>query len=255
MSASHLGTYLTLLLYSLPGLILGFTLHELAHAAVAVRLGDPTPRLQGRITADPRQHIDPLGFGMLLVVGFGWAKPVQFSTAYIRTGLQQAAVAAAGPLTNLLLAIAFALAIHLQLATGADPHFLTFGHGGLADIIFALLVESFLINVVLFVFNSIPIPGLDGYMVARGLLGRVLPDLFRWMDRNPQVVIVVAIGLVFIVPQITGGSGPLGSLIGNVGNWLYTTFVGPHSSGSVADPSALINPGLPSITQLFSQSL
>jgi Zn-dependent protease len=236
------GTYLTLVLYSLPGLIIGFTLHELAHAFVAVRLGDPTPRLQGRITLDPRQHVDPLGLGMLLIVGFGWAKPVQFSTAYIRTGLQQAAVAAAGPLTNLLLAIVFALALHLQLSGGAEPQFLTFGHGGFQDILFALLVQSFFINVVLFVFNSIPIPGLDGYMVARGLFGRVLPDLFRWMDRNTQIVIVIAIALVFIVPQVTGGSGPLGSLILNVNDRLYHTFV---------DANSTVIGGLPSITYLF----
>lgn len=238
--------YLTLVLYSLPGLILGFTLHELAHAFVAVRLGDPTPRLQGRITADPRQHIDPVGFTMLLVVGFGWAKPVQFSTAYIRTGLQQAAVAAAGPLTNLLLAILFALGIHLELNTGADisPGLQTFGHGGAATILFYLLVQSFFINVVLFVFNSIPIPGLDGYMVARGLFGRLLPDLFRWMDRNTQLVIVAAIALVFIVPQLSGGNlNPLSSLIYGVNDRIYHTFV---------DPNSTVVGGLPNIFQLFS---
>jgi Zn-dependent protease len=246
MSGGNLGIYLTLVLYSLPGLVLGFTLHELAHAFAAMRLGDPTPRMQGRITADPRQHIDPLGFGLLLIVGFGWAKPVQFSTAYIRTGLQQATVAAVGPLTNLLLAILFAVAIKIQLATGADPHFETFGHGGLSDILFAVLVQSFFINVVLFVFNSLPVPGLDGYMVARGLLGGVLPDLFRWMDRNSQVVIVVAIALVFLLPQVTGGPSPLGPLIVDVNNRLYHTFV---------DPNSTVIGGLPSITQLFSSSL
>jgi Zn-dependent protease len=242
--SSNAAMYLTLVLYSLPGLVIGFTLHELAHAVVALRLGDPTPRLQGRITADPRQHIDPLGFGMLLVVGFGWAKPVQFSPAYIRTPLQQAAVAAAGPLTNLVLAVVFALAIHLELGTGADisPLLATFGHGGGATILFALLVQSFFINVVLFVFNSIPIPGLDGFMVARGLLGRVLPDLFGWMERNAQVVIVVAIAVVFLVPQLTGGS-PLGSLIYSVNDRLYHTFVDSNSS---------VRGGLPNITALFS---
>src|SRR5205807_3202689 len=96
-----------------------FTLHELAHAATAVRLGDPTPRRLGRLTLDPREHVDPVGLGLLLTVGFGWAKPVVFSPAYIRTGLQQAAVAAAGPLTNLLLAVVFAVALHAELATSS----------------------------------------------------------------------------------------------------------------------------------------
>jgi Zn-dependent protease len=233
VGGGSLGIYLTLVLYSLPGLVLGFTLHELAHALVAVRLGDPTPRLQGRITADPRQHIDPLGFGLLLVVGFGWAKPVQFSTAHIRTGLQQAAVV-------------FAVAIRIQLATGAEiSSDITFGHGGASTIVFALLVQSFFINVVLFVFNSIPIPGLDGFMVARGLLGGVIPDLFRWMERNSQVVILVAIALVFLAPQISGGSlNPLSSLIFTVNDRIYHTFVDGNSS---------VHGGLPNIWQLFSQ--
>ncbi|HEY0410110.1 MAG TPA: hypothetical protein VGE42_07555, partial [Candidatus Dormibacteraeota bacterium] len=83
-------------------------------------------------------------------------------------------------------------------------------------------------------------------MVARGLLGGVLPDLFRWMDRNSQVVIVVAIGLVFLLPQITGAPSPLGTLIVDVNNRLYHTFV---------DPNSTVIGGLPSITQLFSSSL
>ena len=243
--SSNVTFYITVLLYSLPGLIIGFTVHELAHALVAVRLGDPTPRNQGRITLDPRQHIDPLGFGMLLLVGFGWAKPVQFSPAYIRTPLQQAAVAAAGPLSNLVLAALFGVALHIELATGVDTptDVPAFGHGGPALIVYFLLGQAFFINVILFVFNSIPIPGLDGFMIARGLFGRLLPDLFSWMERNAQIVIVVAIALVFLVPQVTGGPGPLGSLIVDVNDRLYHAFVAGD---------APVTLGLPSIRYLFS---
>jgi Zn-dependent protease len=110
-----------------------------------------------------------------------------------------------------------------------------------------VLVQSFFINVVLFVFNSIPIPGLDGYMVARGLFHRVLPDLFRWMDRNTQVVILIAIALVFLVPQISGGTlNPLSSLIVSVNDHIYHTFV---------DPNSTVVGGLPNIFQLFGSSL
>lgn len=238
MTSDRLEVYLTLLLYALPGLVLGFTLHELAHAATAVRLGDPTPRLQGRMTLDPRQHIDPVGLGALLVVGFGWAKPVQFSPFYIRSRTQQALVAAAGPLTNLLLAIAFAIALHLELATAPDAplqacnpddvgvcHF-AFGRGGGAGILYWFLVQGFFINVVLFVFNLLPIPGIDGFLVARGLLGGVLPDLFSWMEVNRQYVWFAAILVLFLLPQLSGGtSNPLATIIDSVDSFLYRHFV------------------------------
>ena len=98
MSSSGLQLWITLLLYSIPGLVIGFTLHELAHAYAAMCFGDPTPRSQGRLTLDPREHIDPFGMGALLVIGFGWAKPVQFNPFYVRSRVQQGLVAAAGPL-------------------------------------------------------------------------------------------------------------------------------------------------------------
>jgi Zn-dependent protease len=238
--------YITLLLYSLPGLVAGFTLHEVAHAVAAVRLGDPTPRRMGRLTLDPRQHIDPLGLGALLIIGFGWAKPVQFSPFYIRHGWQRATVAGAGPLTNLALAALCAIALHIELATNADlpSGLLAFGHGGAAAILFFFLIQGFVINVILFVFNSLPIPGLDGYWVAEGLLGRQLPDVFRWMERNRSTIYVVALVLLFVIPQATqGASNPLVSLIDHVNDFLSHTFI---------DPNASVRGGLPSIRYLLS---
>jgi Zn-dependent protease len=249
------GEYVALVLYALPGLIIGFVLHELAHAAAAVQMGDPTPRRLGRITLDPRRHVDPIGLGLLLTVGFGWAKPVVFSTAYIRTGMQQAIVAAAGPLTNLVLAAVFAGLLHLEIAlsptvlsdlNGAltPDRFLSFGHGGGNSVLFYFLNEAFFINVVLFVFNSIPIPGLDGYAVARGLFGRHIPEVFRAMEANRQIIWLAALAVLFIIPSMSnGGTNPLATIIGSTTNFLYHTFV---ASGPV--PGA----GLPNITQLFS---
>src|SRR5438445_5277668 len=223
--------YLTLVLYALPGLVLGFTFHELAHAVVAMRYGDATPRAQGRITLDPRRHIDPLGFGLLLTVGFGWAKPVQFNPYVVRTRVQQAVVAVAGPLTNLVLAIVFVIAMHLEIA--ADPNVpgdaivdFQFGHGGAPVILYWFLVQGFFMNVVLFIFNMLPIPGIDGYMVFRGLLGGVIPDVFRWMDQNRQVVWFGAIALLFLLPQLSGGNtNPLATVINHVQDFLYGNFV------------------------------
>lgn len=238
MGSDRLGVYLALLLYALPGLVAGFTLHELAHAATAAAFGDPTPRYQGRISLDPRQHIDPIGLTALLVLGFGWAKPVQFNPFYVRSRSQQALVAAAGPLTNLLLAVVFAVALHLELATSPDAalqacnpdelgvcHF-AFGHGGAAGIVYWFLVQGFFVNVVLFVFNLLPIPGIDGFLVLRGVVGGVVPDLIRWMEVNRQYVWLGAIVVLFLLPQASGGtSNPLSTLVGNVDSFLYRHFV------------------------------
>lgn len=258
MSGS-VGEYLALVLYALPGLIIGFVIHELAHAFVAVRLGDPTPRRLGRITLDPRRHVDPIGLGMLLTIGFGWAKPVTFSTAYIRTGAQQAMVAAAGPLSNLVLAGVFAGLLHLEIAASPDlfthindaftpgfPSYLSFGHGGPDSVLFFFLNEAFYVNVILFIFNSIPIPGLDGYAVARGLLGRVMPNVFHFMDGNRQIIWGLALVVLFILPAASnGGSNPLRTIIDRTDTALYNTFVQPGD----APPAAL-----PNITELFSSS-
>jgi Zn-dependent protease len=245
-----------LVLYALPGLIIGFVLHELAHAWVAVRLGDPTPRRLGRITLDPRKHVDPVGLGMLLTVGFGWAKPVTFSTAYIRTGAQQAMVAAAGPLTNLVLAGVFAGLLHVlfilspdvlihadQALTPTLPAYLSFGHGGIDAVLFFFLNEAFFVNVILFVFNSIPIPGLDGYAVVRGLFGRTAPHLFQTIEANRQIIWVLALVVLFVLPTMSnGGSNPLGTIINSTDSFLYNTFVQP------GDPPWAT---LPNITSLF----
>jgi Zn-dependent protease len=232
-----LQNYISYLLYALPGLIAGFVLHELAHAAMAVRLGDPTPRMMGRLSLSPRKHIDPIGFGALITIGFGWAKPVTFSTMYIRTAGKQALVAAAGPLTNLVLAVIFGLASRVLLLLSPDVpvsvynayngNYLTFGHGGADVVLYLFLIEAFFVNVVLFVFNSIPLPPLDGYAVARGLFGHIIPELFNLIDRNRQLVTALALVIIVVLPLSTGGvSNPLWSTIQHVNTSLYTTVVG-----------------------------
>jgi len=230
----HFTEFVTLVLYSLPGLLAGFTLHELAHAAVAVRCGDPTPRRDGRITLDPRQHIDPIGLGALLVVGFGWAKPVAFNPYYVRSSMQRALVAAAGPLTNLALAGICAAGLRLLVDARpgvANPLFDNdaFGHGGSAAIAFFVLFQAFYVNVILFVFNMLPIPSLDGFAVLKGALGRVIPDVIDLMERNRQLIFIAAIVLIFVLPRTSSGGSPLGSLINAVADPFYDGVVPPHN--------------------------
>ena len=238
--------YLTLVVYALPGILAGFVLHELAHAAVATRLGDPTPRRMGRLTLDPRRHVDPLGLAMLLLVGFGFARPVVYSPRHVRTGPRRAAVAAAGPLANLVLAGAVGVTLHLMLAADSalpfrlDTRLL---QGGLSAVVFFVLLEAFYVNVVLCVFNTLPIPGLDGFVVAEGLLGRALPEVFTWMSRNRQWIYAGALVLVFALPQVQGGSNPLGSLVGSVNDHLWHWFVSADTT---------VRGGLPTVQLLLS---
>ncbi len=146
--------------------VFALPLHELAHAWVAERLGDPTPRLYGRVTMNPMAHLDPIGALMLVLAGFGWARPVPVNPLYLRYGprVGMALVAGAGPLTNLFLAGLGILAYRTVVEIGTLP----------LGLIVPFLGAWIFINIGLAVFNMIPLPPLDGYQVLRGLLP---PDL------------------------------------------------------------------------------
>lgn len=142
-------------------LLVAFPFHEFSHALAAYRLGDSTARLFGRLTLNPMAHFDPMG-GLILVVsflllgfGFGWAKPTPVNPRNLRYGQWgEAIVAAAGPLSNLVLAIVGAIPLRYLVATGMDVPILRVG--------LALFVE---INLILMIFNLVPIPPLDGSKV------------------------------------------------------------------------------------------
>jgi Zn-dependent protease len=157
-------TDLEVFLYLIPIFILSLTLHELAHGWVAYRLGDPTAKLLGRLSPNPIVHMDPLGTLMFMIsywTGFlfGWAKPVPVDPANFRHPQRgMAIVAAAGPATNFLLAILCAL-IAKQ-------------HGSFGEIGDRVLGYAFLVNIVLGVFNLIPIPPLDGSRIVGAFMDR-----------------------------------------------------------------------------------
>lgn len=161
------------------GLVIGFTIHEFAHAWSAFRLGDSTAYFQGRLTLDPRAHIEPIGIILALLVGFGWAKPVPFnpSAFYPHEKRGTMLVALAGPVSNLILAIIFGLGLRLALAT-LDKPFANAGYAlflspeipGLVRFGLQTLHTIVLFNLVLMLFNLIPLSPLDGWKIMLGLL-------------------------------------------------------------------------------------
>ena len=148
---------LTQVLIFLPGIILGLTVHEYSHALVAHMCGDSTAKEQGRISLNPLKHIDPLGFIMLVVAGFGWAKPVQFNEQNLKNPKTDVIkIALAGPLSNAV--IAMILSITFSLLSSASPAYPT----PVMRIVFEVFRSAIYINWALFIFNLIPLPPLDG---------------------------------------------------------------------------------------------
>lgn len=166
-------------------LLIGITVHEFAHAWEANRLGDPTAKLMGRLSLNPLRHLDPFGTIFLLLVGIGWGKPVVYNPDYLRHGKKdELRIALAGPISNLILAFIFALpyriAHYLQVDLSNNPFF----------IITAVITE---INIILAVFNILPIPPLDGSKI-----------IFLFVSTETRIMLerigpLILMGLIFIV--------------------------------------------------------
>ena len=152
----------------LPGLLIALVFHEYAHARMAVAMGDFTPRLMGRLTLDPRAHIDPIGLVMLLVARFGWAKPVEYNPMNFRERTRgEILTALAGPAANFV--IAFAAMLVLVLLRRFAPGIVT---GGMYTVIWMIVIY----NINFGIFNLIPLPPLDGSKV----LYHIIPYEHRW---------------------------------------------------------------------------
>ena len=169
------------LLLLVPVLIFSLCFHEFAHAWVACKLGDPTAKQSGRLTLNPLAHLDPMGSLMILIIGFGYAKPVPVDARYLknpRTDMMK--VAFAGPAANLLLAFVGGTIIRAHIV------------GGSLILMLYLFTQ---INIMLAVFNMIPIPPLDGSQIFSGLMVRKNPNLVMKLQMyGPQILF----GLILI---------------------------------------------------------
>ncbi|OGM29911.1 hypothetical protein A2801_00995 [Candidatus Woesebacteria bacterium RIFCSPHIGHO2_01_FULL_41_10] len=194
-------------------LVVAITVHEFAHAWTAVRLGDPTPQLQGRLTLNPLAHLDLLGTLMLLLVRFGWGKPVQFDPYNLENPRRDAAIISlAGPLSNLIVASFLSVVLRIAIMPFSPLSFLA---GFIPPFIY--------LNVVLAVFNLIPIHPLDGGKILVGLLPpKDAHVLDRFMTRYGVYV------LIFMLFPVFGGISPITTII----NPIISFFLGIYIPGS-----------------------
>ncbi len=186
--------YLSQLPFLIIALILGFTLHEFAHAYVADKFGDPTPRQQGRLTLNPMEHLDPLGTIMILLFGFGWARPVQINRYHFKNPrVAELCVTIAGPIANLIIAFVGMVIWQIGLQTGLIRSLSYTGMNFTYDL-FQTVIS---LNILLFVFNLLPLPPLDGYHI----LVNVIPQKYRMqitgLERYAGLIFLV---LVFVPP-------------------------------------------------------
>lgn len=199
---------------------LAFAYHEFAHAIVADRMGDPTPRSYGRITLNPFVHLDLFGMVMLVLAGFGWATtPVNPSNLRGNPRTSYAIVALAGPVANLIMAVLFAIPIRLGLADplSAGPALGSFE----LPSFFQLCYIGVQINLLLFAFNLIPIPPLDGFTILMGVLP---PEMAYQLAPLRQYGTIILLIVIFVLPRI--GLDVLGWFVRPVFNIALPVLVG-----------------------------
>jgi len=184
-------------------LLIAITVHEFSHALMANRLGDPTAKRMGRLSLNPIKHLDPLGTLMLLLVGFGWGKPVPINPNYFRMNPRRgmAISAFAGPLSNFALAAVLGVFIRTGVVAWHSPYswpFAPFASSNPAWIAADIIGYVILFNLILGVFNLIPIAPLDGFNILVGILPQRQSEAVARLERYGPLLMLVIIFLGFL---------------------------------------------------------
>src|SRR5687768_2792240 len=173
------------------GLILGFTIHEWAHAYTAMRLGDRTAFFQGRVSFNPLVHLDPIGTIFAVLVGFGWAKPVPTNPRAFYPNERQGVmiVALAGPVSNLFISVVIGLVLRFFFII------VPFYEYPVTEFVYTVIGWAIILNLTLFLFNFIPLAPLDGWKIMLGLLP---PDQANEMAKHEQVSMLILMLLLIL---------------------------------------------------------
>jgi Zn-dependent protease len=207
---------LTAILLLLPGFVAGLTVHEFSHAYVANRLGDPTARSLGRLTLNPLAHLDLIGSIMLMVAGFGWAKPVPVNAAYLRSPRTDMVwIAAAGPVSNLILAFLLGMTANLLFVLDGEAQ------SGMSSVLALILLQGIWINVILALFNLLPFPPLDGSRILAGFVPQKWNQGYEQFERIGPMILL---GL-FLLASLSGVS-LFGRLLNPVAEPIFRWFAG-----------------------------
>ena len=204
------GQTLMNILISIPGILIGLTVHEWAHAFVADKLGDPTAKNLGRMTLNPLAHVDVFGILCLLLVGFGWAKPVPVNQRNFKnTKRDDILVSIAGIVMNLLVAFIFTLLYYVILFKNVQ----SMRNDNMTSIIMRIISGVFSINLSLAVFNILPIYPLDGSHILDSLLMHRLPKVCVFMHNYGRFILIILLV-----------SGVVSRVLGTVVNWIFSLY-------------------------------
>ena len=196
-------------LIMMPAILIGLSLHEFGHAFVSDKLGDPTPKSQGRVTVNPLSHIDPMGLICLIVAGFGWGVPVQVNPSYYKNRRRdEALTAVAGVSMNLLIALISIIVTKLIISFAPNA----FLYSTVGGVVVEVLQYMIYINFILMVFNLLPIPPLDGFNIAT--------QIFNLQQYDWYYKIYNMGGLILLAVILLGGTsfvlGPIVSTLYNL---------------------------------------
>ncbi len=174
----------------IPGVIIGISFHEFAHGWVAYKLGDPTPKFQGRLTVNPISHIDPIGLVALMLAGFGWGVPVEINPSNFKNRRRdELLVSVAGVVMNLIIAVLFGVIMKIVLMAAGYQFIMS----SMGNIIWTILLYVIQINLVLMIFNLIPVPPLDGFSIVTELFNVKHTQLYYTIYNNGFFILMLLI--------------------------------------------------------------